>query len=132
MYLTTLCLYCEHVCLYFLQESKGYEFESETDTETIAKLVKYLYDNRENDDITFATLVEQVTQQLVSSSLTILLIMKKKLTNENNEVKNVYSTLGRSFCPGFQKCALSRRGSSHQVTSAWYNQLHYPQNKYGF
>ncbi|XP_059379797.1 glutamine--fructose-6-phosphate aminotransferase [isomerizing] 1-like [Carassius carassius] len=45
-------------------ESKGYEFESETDTETIAKLVKYMYDNRESDDITFATLVEQVTQQL--------------------------------------------------------------------
>uniref|UniRef100_A0A8C2GZ14 glutamine--fructose-6-phosphate transaminase (isomerizing) n=1 Tax=Cyprinus carpio TaxID=7962 RepID=A0A8C2GZ14_CYPCA len=45
-------------------ESKGYEFESETDTETIAKLAKYMYDNRESDDITFTTLVEQVTQQL--------------------------------------------------------------------
>ncbi|XP_068460784.1 glutamine--fructose-6-phosphate aminotransferase [isomerizing] 1 [Clinocottus analis] len=45
-------------------ESKGYEFESETDTETIAKLVKYMFDNRENDDISFATLVERVTQQL--------------------------------------------------------------------
>lgn len=48
------------------QESKGYEFESETDTESIAKLVKYMYDNRENDEVSFATLVEQVTQQLVS------------------------------------------------------------------
>lgn len=47
------------------QESKGYEFESETDTETIAKLVKYMYDNRDSDDISFATLVEQVIQQLV-------------------------------------------------------------------
>lgn len=47
------------------QESKGYDFESETDTETIAKLVKYMYDNRENDDINFSTLVERVTQQLV-------------------------------------------------------------------
>ncbi|KAF1389701.1 hypothetical protein PFLUV_G00076220 [Perca fluviatilis] len=45
-------------------ESKGYEFESETDTETIAKLVKYMFDNRESDDISFATLVERVTQQL--------------------------------------------------------------------
>ncbi|XP_077376765.1 glutamine--fructose-6-phosphate aminotransferase [isomerizing] 1 isoform X2 [Festucalex cinctus] len=44
--------------------SKGYEFESETDTESIAKLVKYMYDNRESDDISFATLVERVTQQL--------------------------------------------------------------------
>uniref|UniRef100_A0A3Q3LJ08 glutamine--fructose-6-phosphate transaminase (isomerizing) n=1 Tax=Mastacembelus armatus TaxID=205130 RepID=A0A3Q3LJ08_9TELE len=49
-------------------ESKGYEFESETDTETIAKLVKYMYDNRESDEINFATLVERVTQQLVSLS----------------------------------------------------------------
>ncbi|KAL6114423.1 glutamine--fructose-6-phosphate aminotransferase [isomerizing] 1 [Pungitius pungitius] len=45
-------------------ESKDYEFESETDTETIAKLVKYMFDNRENDDISFATLVEQTTQLL--------------------------------------------------------------------
>uniref|UniRef100_UPI00254169C3 glutamine--fructose-6-phosphate aminotransferase [isomerizing] 1 n=1 Tax=Euleptes europaea TaxID=460621 RepID=UPI00254169C3 len=45
-------------------ESKGYEFESETDTETIAKLVKYMYDNRESDDISFTTLVERVIQQL--------------------------------------------------------------------
>lgn len=45
-------------------DSKGYEFESETDTETIAKLVKYMYDNRESDDISFTTLVERVTQQL--------------------------------------------------------------------
>nr|XP_019949211.1 PREDICTED: glutamine--fructose-6-phosphate aminotransferase [isomerizing] 1-like [Paralichthys olivaceus] len=45
-------------------ESKGYEFESETDTETIAKLVKYMYDNRESDDLSFSTLVELVIQQL--------------------------------------------------------------------
>ncbi|XP_041444092.1 glutamine--fructose-6-phosphate aminotransferase [isomerizing] 1 [Xenopus laevis] len=45
-------------------ESKGYEFESETDTETIAKLVKYMYDNKESDEISFATLVERVIQQL--------------------------------------------------------------------
>ncbi|KAM4678528.1 glutamine--fructose-6-phosphate aminotransferase [isomerizing] 1 isoform 2-T2 [Discoglossus pictus] len=45
-------------------ESKGYEFESETDTETIAKLVKYMFDNRESDAISFTTLVERVIQQL--------------------------------------------------------------------
>uniref|UniRef100_G1PN79 glutamine--fructose-6-phosphate transaminase (isomerizing) n=1 Tax=Myotis lucifugus TaxID=59463 RepID=G1PN79_MYOLU len=45
-------------------ESKGYEFESETDTETIAKLIKYVFDNREIEDITFSTLVERVIQQL--------------------------------------------------------------------
>lgn len=59
-----------------LQESKGYEFESETDTETIAKLVKYMYDNRENDDISFSTLVERVTQQLVRARSHALLLLK--------------------------------------------------------
>ncbi|XP_069576110.1 glutamine--fructose-6-phosphate aminotransferase [isomerizing] 2 [Brachyistius frenatus] len=43
---------------------KGYEFESETDTEVIPKLIKYVYDNRENDSVTFSTLVERVIQQL--------------------------------------------------------------------
>ncbi|CAN9515856.1 unnamed protein product [Ophioblennius macclurei] len=45
-------------------ESKDYMFESDTDTETIAKLVKYMYDNRESDDISFVTLVERVIHQL--------------------------------------------------------------------
>ncbi|KAK3524033.1 hypothetical protein QTP70_017547 [Hemibagrus guttatus] len=44
--------------------SKGYEFESETDTEVIPKLIKYLYDNRESDYVSFSTLVERVIQQL--------------------------------------------------------------------
>lgn len=60
--------------MYYFQESKGYEFESETDTETIAKLVKYMYDNRESDDISFTTLVERVIQQLVNA----FLILKNK------------------------------------------------------
>ncbi|KAJ7421984.1 Glutamine--fructose-6-phosphate aminotransferase [isomerizing] 2 [Willisornis vidua] len=45
-------------------ESKGYEFESETDTETIPKLIKYMYDNRESEDTSFSALVERVIQQL--------------------------------------------------------------------
>nr|AAI63281.1 Glutamine-fructose-6-phosphate transaminase 2 [Danio rerio] len=44
--------------------SKGYEFESDTDTEVIPKLIKYLYDNRENDYVSFSTLVERVIKQL--------------------------------------------------------------------
>uniref|UniRef100_A0AAX7VS92 glutamine--fructose-6-phosphate transaminase (isomerizing) n=1 Tax=Astatotilapia calliptera TaxID=8154 RepID=A0AAX7VS92_ASTCA len=44
--------------------NKGYEFESETDTEVIPKLIKYVYDNRENDSITFSKLVERVIKQL--------------------------------------------------------------------
>ncbi|XP_032996121.1 glutamine--fructose-6-phosphate aminotransferase [isomerizing] 2 isoform X2 [Lacerta agilis] len=45
-------------------ETKGYEFESETDTETIPKLIKYVYDNRESEDISFSVLVERVIHQL--------------------------------------------------------------------
>ncbi|XP_072120572.1 glutamine--fructose-6-phosphate aminotransferase [isomerizing] 2-like [Mobula birostris] len=45
-------------------ESKNYTFESETDTEVIPKLTKYLYDNREGKDIGFSALVEKVVQQL--------------------------------------------------------------------
>uniref|UniRef100_A0A8C5S8V7 glutamine--fructose-6-phosphate transaminase (isomerizing) n=1 Tax=Laticauda laticaudata TaxID=8630 RepID=A0A8C5S8V7_LATLA len=45
-------------------ETKGYEFESETDTETIAKLIKYVYDNKETEDVNFSVLVERVIQQL--------------------------------------------------------------------
>lgn len=54
--------------LFFPQITKGYEFESETDTEVIPKLIKYVYDNRENDSVTFSMLVEKVIQQLVSCS----------------------------------------------------------------
>ncbi|XP_037531802.1 glutamine--fructose-6-phosphate aminotransferase [isomerizing] 2 [Nematolebias whitei] len=44
--------------------TKGYEFESDTDTEVIPKLIKYVYDNREDDGVTFSTLVERVIKQL--------------------------------------------------------------------
>lgn len=45
----------------FLQK-KGYEFESDTDTEIIAKLVHHLY--HQNQKCSFRELVEQVIQQL--------------------------------------------------------------------
>uniref|UniRef100_H2ZHZ3 glutamine--fructose-6-phosphate transaminase (isomerizing) n=1 Tax=Ciona savignyi TaxID=51511 RepID=H2ZHZ3_CIOSA len=48
----------------FLVSCHNYEFESDTDTEVIAKLIKYLWDNRESETIQFATLVERVIQQL--------------------------------------------------------------------
>lgn len=51
--------------------SKGKRFESETDTEIIAVLIKYLYDNREDDKVTFRELVENVIQQLVSTTLAV-------------------------------------------------------------
>lgn len=46
-------------------ESKGHKFESETDTEIIAKLIYHLY--REHPNYSFRELVEQVIQQLVSA-----------------------------------------------------------------
>lgn len=46
----------------FLQK-KDYHFESDTDTEVIAKLIHYLYTQHPN--YSFRELVEQVVQQLV-------------------------------------------------------------------
>lgn len=45
---------------------KGYKFESETDTETVVKLIKYLYDKHKaaGDRLTFQDLVELVISQL--------------------------------------------------------------------
>lgn len=43
---------------------KGYEFESETDTEVIVKLVHHIYQTHKS--LSFRELVEQVIQQLVN------------------------------------------------------------------
>lgn len=45
-------------------EKRGYSFESETDTEIIAKLIHHLY--MQHPNYSFRELVEQVIQQLVS------------------------------------------------------------------
>jgi len=45
-----------------LLQSKGYKFETETDTEAIAKLAKYIYD--EHPTIDFTTLVKSVVKEL--------------------------------------------------------------------
>ncbi|KAJ9668841.1 glutamine--fructose-6-phosphate transaminase (isomerizing) [Coniosporium apollinis] len=45
-----------------LLESKGFKFETETDTEAIAKLAKYIYD--EHPDIDFVTLAKSVIKEL--------------------------------------------------------------------
>jgi len=57
-------------------ESHNYMFESDTDTEVIAKLIKYLWDNREKESISFITLVERVIQQLEGA---FALVFKSKL-----------------------------------------------------
>ncbi|ESO87445.1 hypothetical protein LOTGIDRAFT_235105 [Lottia gigantea] len=43
---------------------KGHQFESETDTEVIAKLIKHLYGTHKDSNITFRELVEIAIQQL--------------------------------------------------------------------
>ena len=83
----------------FLQESKGYEFESETDTETIAKLVKYMYDNRESDDLSFASLVERVTLQLVRAFSFTAQLLKWGVDEGLSNVFVPY-LVGGSFRPG--------------------------------
>lgn len=45
--------------------NKGYKFESETDTEVVIKLVKYLYDKHKNENIGFQKLIEMACSQLV-------------------------------------------------------------------
>ncbi|ORZ34943.1 glucosamine-fructose-6-phosphate aminotransferase [Catenaria anguillulae PL171] len=45
-------------------EKKGYVFESETDTECVAKLAKYLYDQNKSKNISFTSLVKAVIKEL--------------------------------------------------------------------
>lgn len=52
-------------CFCVAQLQKGFEFESETDTEVIAKLIKHLHDTHSR--LSFRELVEQVILQLVSN-----------------------------------------------------------------
>lgn len=47
-----------------LLEKKGHKFESETDTEVIAKMVKHIYDKHKDQKITFRECVELTIQQL--------------------------------------------------------------------
>lgn len=51
-----------------LLEKKGYKFESETDTECVAKLALFLYDQQiaSNKPISFTSLVKAVIKELVS------------------------------------------------------------------
>jgi glucosamine--fructose-6-phosphate aminotransferase (isomerizing) len=47
-------------------EKKGYVFESDTDTEIVAKLTKYLWDSRKDKvNISFTSLVKAVVKELV-------------------------------------------------------------------
>lgn len=57
------------------QSQKGHIFETETDTEVVAKLIKHLYDNHKDQKIKLRELVELTIAQLVSSSVSISLLL---------------------------------------------------------
>jgi glucosamine--fructose-6-phosphate aminotransferase (isomerizing) len=51
-------------------EKKGYPFESQTDTECVAKLAKYLYDSQKGGKTpSLTSLVKAVVKELVGSHL---------------------------------------------------------------
>lgn len=48
-------------------QKRGYKFESETDTEAVAILTKYIYDSQADKGITFTDLVKAVLKELEGS-----------------------------------------------------------------
>lgn len=56
----TFLFSCLHRELKEFLQGKGYVFVSETDTECIAKLIQYLYDQDETKQKSFRQLVEEV------------------------------------------------------------------------
>jgi glucosamine--fructose-6-phosphate aminotransferase (isomerizing) len=76
--------------------NKGYKFESETDTEVVIKLVKYLYDKHKNENISFQKLIEMACSQLVS------------IIEKIDFLFNSILFLGRCFCFIIQKYSFSR------------------------
>jgi len=48
-------------------QNRGYKFESETDTEAAAILLKYIYDSRHDPNLTFTELVKLLLKELEGS-----------------------------------------------------------------
>jgi glucosamine--fructose-6-phosphate aminotransferase (isomerizing) len=48
-------------------QKRGYKFETETDTEAVAILIKYIYDSHRDKQITFTDLVKAVLKELEGS-----------------------------------------------------------------
>lgn len=66
--------------------NKGMEFESETDTEIIAKLVKHLYDTHKEQGISFRETVEMTVQQLVGFCELIISVMYPKKKDQKTHL----------------------------------------------
>lgn len=81
-------------------ESKGHTFESETDTEIIAKLIYHLY--RKHPNYSFRELVEQVIQQLVSAFRPIHRVRKLHVRSVANQLVDLrLAVLVSIFCTFF-------------------------------
>ena len=99
-------------------ESKGYVFESETDTECIAKLVKHI--RSQNPSYTFRQLVEQTISQVrVLSSrlclfLTYFLLLSSRVLLLVSSSRS--STLENVWQPGI---SLRPSTSSHCILQTW-------------
>lgn len=87
-------------------EKRGYEFESETDTEIIAKLIHHLYMQHPNDS--FRELVEQAIQQLVKTTSFLLLDVVLSVWSIFQEGAFALAFKSKYF-PG--ECVATRRGS---------------------
>lgn len=61
-------------------QKRGYKFESETDTEAVAVLCKYIWDSQPKQRLTFTQLVKTVLKELVRGPLTCFLC-HTQLTN---------------------------------------------------
>lgn len=53
--------------LRFVLQKRGYKFESDTDTEAVAVLCKYIWDSQPKQRLTFTQLVKTVLKELVRS-----------------------------------------------------------------
>ena len=95
-----------------MQTKRGYSFESETDTETIAKLVKHIY--TQNPALSFRAIVEKAIQQLVSNPH--LPVLRGKVAALLKSVIFVFVCSGRSLCAGVQESTLSRRSGCNAVS----------------
>lgn len=82
-----------------LLEKKGHTFESETDTEVIAKLIKHVYD--QHPTYSFRELVEQVIPQLVCPLLGFFIDYSSYFGQDNVSVpfclNRIVRNLKRSF-----------------------------------
>lgn len=94
-------------------EKRGYHFSTETDTETVAVLCKYIWDSQPTKRLTFTTLIKAVIKELVR------LVPSPRPSSERSLTRLVDARLSQegSFAFGFKSAyfpgelVMARRGS---------------------